>query len=423
MQLYYFLAIILSLCSGSLPESACSLPHAMAFSGMLIGTWWCLCLLAARIIAVAIERGEVPHEVGFELFDRQATYLRWLSLGLIVLCLGGFGLASHVDELPVVESSLTLQSLVLLLPACLAMLGLWLAEFAFAARLGAGETGTLALARFLTDMARGTVGWMVVPLLGLMAVFDIASLIHVPAWFPPWVGWALLATSLLCLAPVLVRLLLQSKPNSPDTTGWIKDLLAAAGERKTGLLVWDTGGRAHNAMIAGAWGRFRILVLSDRLVTDLTKAELSMVILHELAHVKRRHIPIRILSLLPAWLLGFAFERWATTQVFSPSLAAWGAILGSGLSIALTIVLIRWVSYRIEHDADRYATQLAIEVSLYCDAVPSTQEDAAMTLASALVRVTRHHESSRRATWLHPGIGERIRELGVTANPEGPVFS
>ena len=143
-----------------------------------------------------------------------------------------------------------------------------------------------------------------------------------------------------------------------------------------------------------------------------------MVILHELAHVKRRHIPFRILSLLPAWLIGFAFERWATTQTFSASLTGWGALVGSGLSIALTVVLIRWVSYRIEHDADRYATELAVRYSPHCDAVPCTKEDAAMTLASALVRVTGHHEPSQQATWLHPGIRDRIRELGVAETCE-----
>ena len=256
MQLYYFLAIILSLCCGSLPESARSLPHAVAFSAVMIATWWCLCFLAARIIANAIERGELPHEIGFELFDRQSTYLRWLSLGLIVLCLGGFGLGSKIDELSIVQASLTLQSLLLLLPACSVMLGLWLAEFAFAAQLGVGETGFKALVRYLTEMARGTVGWMLVPLAGLMVAFDIAGMIEVPAWFPSWIGWVLFAAMLLCLAPVLVRILLQSQPQSPEMTGWIHELLAAAGEPKTGLLIWDTGDRAHNAMIAGVWRRF-----------------------------------------------------------------------------------------------------------------------------------------------------------------------
>ena len=413
MQLYYFLAVILSLCCGSLPESTRSLPHAAGFTVLLIGTWWCLCLMAARIISNAIERGELPHEIGFELFERQTSYLRWLSIGLIVLCLGGFGLGSCVDELPIVANSLTLQSLVLLLPALAIMVGLWIAEFAFATQVGVGEAGVVAMMRHVSELARASIGWILAPLLGLMLLFDIASTIQPPAWFPAWIGWTFLMVLVLASAPLFVRLWLTTKSIPADMQPWLRSLLAAAGEESLGITIWDTGGRTHNAMVAGFLGRFRTLVLSDRLITGLTRPELAMVILHELAHVKRRHIPLRVMSLLPAWLLGYTFERWTATQSFSLTLANWGALLGSGLSIVLTIVVMRLVSYRIELDADHYATTLAPRLAAHCVDVPTSREDAAMTLASALVRVTNNNDAAQEATWLHPGIRQRITELGV----------
>ncbi|MEO1524472.1 MAG: M48 family metalloprotease [Planctomycetota bacterium] len=415
MQLYYFLAVILSLCCGSLPESARSLPYAISFSAMLIGTWCCLCLMAARIIATAIERGEIPTELGCELFDRQSGYLRWLSLGLIVLCLGGFGLASNLGELSWVKSSLALQSVLLLTPALAVMIGLWAAEYAFDTRIGLREGGAWRFGRHLIAMFRGTVGWILAPLLALMILFDVASVIEVPGWIPGWIGWIAIAMVTLCCVPLLVRLMLTPQSIPDETHAWLRRLLVSAGEPKIGVMVWNTGGRAHNAMVAGFVGRFRTLVVSDRLLTDLTRQELAMVILHELAHVKRWHIPLRILSLVPAWVLGFTFERWASMQGDSSMIAGWGSWLGSALSIGLTIVMMRLVSHRIEHDADQYATKLAIKLAPQCQDVPSTEEEAAKALASALLCVTRDSDAARRSTWLHPGIRERLDELGVVS--------
>jgi Zn-dependent protease with chaperone function len=417
MQLYYFLAIVLSLSFGSLPPSNGSFGHAIGFSALAIAAWWCLCYLAVRLVAGLIDDAEVSLEVGSHWFDRQTECFRWFSLGLVVLCLGGFGLGRNLDQLPVIKHSLAAQSVVLLTPAIAMMTGLWAAEYLFAARLGMARHSVVPALRSIFAALRCSVGWLIVPILVLMLSVDLLTLTALTASIPPWIGWGALAAILVVGMPVLIRRIFPTMPIDEPTRVWIESIVQAAGVRHCKIVMWDTGGRTHNAMIGGLLGRFRVLLVSDRLLEDLSREELSMVILHEVAHAKRFHVPLRIAALLPAWILGAALEgmivRWADTPsgVVAPTLEAlaqWSGTLGSALSLTATILILRVVSYRSEYDADAIACRLAPLVAARCPDVPLTEDDAGRCLGSALLRVTVDSESSRKASWLHPGINDRI---------------
>lgn len=408
MQLYHFLAVILSLSLGSLPASHQSFGHAASFALLLILAWWMLCYLMARLVGNLVDQGEVSVEVGYEWFDRQTECLRWLSLGLVVLCLGGFGLGRNLDQLPWVDHSLAAQSIVLLSPAIAMMIGLSGAEYLFAARLGLVPSGPLATAKAIATSLRCNVGWLIAPILGFMAVTDLASLTSFGEQVPAWVGWAGLIIAIVVGIPLLVRRVFTTKPIDDATRRWIETVITAAGVRRCKIVVWDTGGQTHNAMIAGVLGRFRVLMLSDRLVQDLSREELAMVILHEVAHAKRFHVPLRIVSLAPVWLIGAGLERCLDQESVATWVADWSGIIASAFSILATVLILRWVSYRSEFDADSIACREAPNVAKSCPGVPSTQSDARRHLASALLLVTADHHASRNPTWLHPGIADRI---------------
>ena len=133
-----------------------------------------------------------------------------------------------------------------------------------------------------------------------------------------------------------------------------------------------------------------------------------MVMLHEVAHAKRFHVPLRILALVPAWLLGAGLERGLMHDSMPVWAADWAGTLGSVLSLLATVLILRWVSYRSEFDADTVACLSAPAVSRSCERVPATEPDARRQLASALLRVTEGCAAARRPTWLHPGIADRI---------------
>jgi Zn-dependent protease with chaperone function len=154
-------------------------------------------------------------------------------------------------------------------------------------------------------------------------------------------------------------------------------------------------------MVAGFVPSIRSLLLSDRLLDELPQDQIAMVVLHEAAHLRRKHVPIRMLSVLPAWAAGAALTKIAGEN-------EWAMILGSIAGILLTLMILRIVAYRTEYDADVQACRLAVEIAPNVDRVPGTYEEAADALSAALLRVTFDQPAGRKATWLHPGVTDRI---------------
>ena len=367
MQLFYFLAVILSLSFGSLPDSNQSFHHAMAFTLLVILAWWCLSFLAVRLFVKLIDDGEVTPRVGYEWFGRQTECLRWLSIALIFLCLGGFGLGRNLDQMPWIKHSLAVQSLILLSPALAMMTGLWAGEHAFAVRLNFARGGLMRALRSIFDSLRCSVGWLIVPILVLMVIVDLASYTSLHAQVPAWIGWTTLAIAVVIGLPILLRRIFPTSEMDKATKIWIDSILRSAGIGSCRVVMWDTGMSTHNAMIAGLLGRFRVLMVSDRLVGELTRQELAMVILHEVSHAKRFHVPLRMAALLPAWLLGASTQRMITDHAGAESnfaaIAPWAGIVGSVTSIFATVLILRWVSYRSEYDADAVACQIAPRIA------------------------------------------------------------
>ena len=138
-----------------------------------------------------------------------------------------------------------------------------------------------------------------------------------------------------------------------------------------------------------------------------------MVVLHEAAHLRRRHVPLRMLSILPAWGCGALTSRLMGEQ-------SWSVAAGSVVGILMTMIILRLVAYRTEYDADVQACELAEKMAGSVEHVPVTYEAAAESLSSALMRVTFDHPSGRKPTWLHPGVADRVdwmrRQREVPAN-------
>ena len=427
MQLYYFLAVIISLSFGSVPPSGQSQWHAWTFSAAVIAGWWILCMLACRIVARSIQNGDLSADVGFRLYDRQLSCFRWFSLGLITLCLGGFGLGRNLDGLNLVQKSVTLQSLVLLAPALAMMLGLWVAEHRFARRFHWVPPGIGPMLSTLAASFRSNVGWILAPMMGVMFVIDLSTALPLPKVLPGWSIWLGLGAVAIVAMPIIAQRVFPTMPMDANLKSFIKNIVVAAGVRPVRIAQWDTKHRAHNAMVAGLVGRFRVILVSDRLVAELTRGELAMVILHELAHVRRYHVPLRIMALVPAWILGAVVDHLANRHADSPWMQTWSGTLGAIASLAATVLILKWVSYRSEYDADRFACQLAETIheantqptksinfenrDSGIDGVPATRELAALNLSSALLKVTAGSEASRNPTWLHPGVRDRIDRL------------
>src|SRR6056297_3087130 len=131
MPLYWFLLVISALASDSLPARDVPVLRAvMASLGVFVG-WALLARLAARSASRQVLSGDVGYGAAAVAFGVQKDLMRWLGLAISTLMLVGFGLAGLLDQLPLIDQSVALRSLLLLSPALLATAWSWFCELRF----------------------------------------------------------------------------------------------------------------------------------------------------------------------------------------------------------------------------------------------------------------------------------------------------
>ncbi|MGI9470596.1 MAG: M48 family metalloprotease [Rubripirellula sp.] len=401
VHLYFFLVVIVSLSCGSLPPADVSPTRALIATAGMLAAWILLCHVGARMCAVQVRKENLDPMVGANLLERQLSAFRWLGLGVVVLCLAGFGLARTLDSIPVLQDSIFLQAIILLTPAVAITAGTWSAEHRYGVLLGYTERGIGNHLKSVWQLFRGGIAWLIGPVLILLALSDLITLLPISE---AWAG-GLTAAMILLFVPLglpwLIRHLFKTSPMSEPTEAWVCELMSAAGLRRTRAVRWNTGGRSFNAMVAGFIPPLRTLLISDRLIDELPREQMAMVVLHEAAHLRRRHVPLRMITIIPAWGAGALVTRIAGEQT-------WAVAAGSVVGILLTMLILRIVAYRTEYDADVQACKLAVEMNGRVNCVPSTYEHASDVLSAALLRVTFDHPGARKATWLHPGVADRV---------------
>ena len=422
MQLFYFLFVMLSLACGSLPASEHHILPAIGFTILMVIAWWVLCHLAARMVAGQVKQDSLDPLDGAKWIEKQLTIFRWLSLAIIVLCLGGFGVGRNLDSIPILSQSRALQAIVLLVPGILILTGTWSADYSYGVRLGYVARGWKARVKDIWSTFRVTLSWLVGPVIALLMMVDFldhfSAFLHIDSEITQSV-LLLGAVSILVLflVPVIIRKLFPTEPMHEGTEAWIREVMLAVGIKKAKPVRWRTGGTLYNAMVAGFIGRFRTVLVSDRLLDELPREQTAMVILHEAAHLKRFHLPLRIASLIPVWLIGLGATQLAHHSS-QPYLADSAELLGAIATITMTLVALRIVSYWTEFDADAMACRLAEDISGKVDHVPTSACDAARELSSALQRVTFGNETARRASWLHPSIDARVSRMKRKYQPD-----
>ncbi len=371
----------------------------------MVAGWILLSHIAARTVSNYVMADKLQPIAGAEWFEKQMAAFRWLGLGVAVFCLAGFGIARAVDSIPVVGGSMLLQALVLLTPAVAMTAGTWSAEHCYGVRLNYTAPGLTGYVKAIWQSFRGGMSWLVIPVLVLLAASDLVGMLPISEESTAWVSLAGVLLFVPLVMPLLIRQLFKTAPMNSDQQAWISDLMRAAGAGRTRAVRWDTGSVQFNAMVAGFVPPIRTLFLSDRLLDELPTPQIAMVVLHEAAHLKRKHVPIRILAVLPAWIAGTFVTRIADQYLQTPE---WAMAIGSVVGILMTLAVLRMISYRTEYDADVTACRMAEQLSGQFHQLPNNFAGASDALSSALMRVTFDHPSARKATWLHPSVADRI---------------
>lgn len=222
----------------------------------------------------------------------------------------------------------------------------------------------------------------------------------------------LTAAGAVVLLPPLLGLLTRSHRWADDELpGEWNELARRQGLWLPPIWVWQTGGRRVGAICVGLVPGFRGVVLTDGLLARLNAAELTAIVAHELAHLRRRHPWLRLVVLLAPlgpWLvaaaLGASFSASRTESIAALRWANWvHGSAGGQLAFVLVwaayaLVVFGWVARRMELDADwqavRWSRQAMQPPGSYAAALGSLAD------AAGLAR--------DRWTWQHGRIQDRL---------------
>ncbi len=428
MQLVYFSVIISALLCRQI---SISLNHRFSEIEWQRGLVFAVVIIVSSIIArIHSERrfrvtskSKNLHEridEASQVFHRYRMALQWFCIFGTIVVLPQSGWLEFVNRSVVGRGWMSLDFLVCLLPSMLVFA--WIETCAFAVEMriewlvkgfSAGKhRDKFGLFRHLWRSAKHT--WLFVLPFALFSctMFDVVQLV-VPEWNElhkaAIVGFLSIGGAVV-LAPYVLARVWNAVPLEPgNETQEIFSIWQAAGMGNFPILTWSTQGRVANALVIGILPSSRKLLLSDRLLKVLSPAEIKMIVLHEAAHVRRRHALIRGLPMLIAFV-GMILIAWFVDQ--APTTRD-QSVLGIALVATVACLLLMIVSIGViarwsEYDADREAIELASRLGDGCS--PYATKDsvqAARDLVSALRTICPAGDEYRR-NWLHPSIASRI---------------
>ena len=226
----------------------------------------------------------------------------------------------------------------------------------------------------------------------------------------------------------LLRFFLGLKPLS---AGPLRDRLEASARRLgfhfSDVLVWHTRNLFANAMVTGLVPWLRYVVLTDRLIDELTPDEIEAVFGHEVGHIKHHHLIFYLIFFLTSFIM--LSMAWNTLREFVKqddikaailelpyvgediwellrTLSSWGQLL---LLAGYTLLCFGFISRRCERQADLYGAK-----TVSTDAFISALEKVA-----AINGIPRHRSGNWLVSWQHPTIAQRVDFLEqMRAHPE-----
>ena len=185
-----------------------------------------------------------------------------------------------------------------------------------------------------------------------------------------------------------------------------------AGVRLSSVLVWNTNGRIMNAMAVGVLPMLKTIIVTDKLVANLTRKEFLAVTMHEVGHHRFWHIPFLWLTIITVFICSDRmFEYMVTTEMWYISLA----------KLPIVAIVVVMVSRQFERQADVYAASFISNTELSETITP----EAARMMSNALSTIALSHNISpqrndllhgsiaSRQLYLHDAIGDPIASLSI----------
>ncbi len=223
------------------------------------------------------------------------------------------------------------------------------------------------------------------------------------------------ALIVILLTPLLLRLLWDTVRLGPgELDDSVKKISTQYRVRLNGPWVWRTYGQVVNAAILGMLHPFRYLLLTDALLERLTLPQVQVVIAHEVAHVRQRHLP---------WLAGATLGSvlacaWIAELILrfappTPQDQTTTTMLASVACMLVGFLVFGAVSRRFEWQADAFAlAHITASASFSRTTSGIVEQPDAQLVAQTLGSVARlNGMNSKTFTWRHGSIADRQRRV------------
>lgn len=210
-------------------------------------------------------------------------------------------------------------------------------------------------------------------------------------------------SGMLLILPHLMTVWASGQPLSEPLKDRVHLLLSRSSLKAVEGVLISSQGRWAGAAVVGWFPGFRKLWIGDGLVERLNRRQLDMVILHELAHIRRFHFVWRLIPVMAT--VAVVALAWAVMEAFGWKHDWWAQMATAFIAGACLILGLGWMARNCELDADRTACSMAISVTEW-----SADQSPADVLKEALSKLLPSPDD-QKATWLHPSLAQRLGSL------------
>jgi len=328
-----------------------------------------------------------------------------IYLASVGFALGLFGWAQLVRVEWQLDRMLLIDELLLLVPVVVPVVISWalfwrVESVAATYREQAGLDSVAVPPRhvYVFLQARHYLGLLLVPVLIIVAAEDTVQIVAPNALEGPhaWLVHMVPLGILLTLFPAIIRLIWRTERLADGPLRDRLELLAKTAKlRLRDILVWRTEGTVANAAVAGIIPRLRYVLLTDALLEQLSDEQIEAVFAHEMGHVRRHHLLLRVLAVVAPIALWVGID-----SVF---VEAWPPFIVPIVIVGCLLIVLAWYCRLLEHQADLWACRTI------GDGSGRLARKSVESLCRALISLSSPTEAARaKRTWLHPSIDRRV---------------
>lgn len=425
LSLRLFLMILISLlCKEAMTQPAAGpWPQTcLAMSGVIVGFGLLgkiVAVLAVAPVAASTVAGTSSRRAAARRFEDLQGVVQWLWIMLLPVVMYFTRWVGMSRALAEQGHSQTLAILLTLAPTALVLM-LWEWSAAEVDQFFATPRADGTLRLWLQRLRLGEVTHLVTAILPLVLIGVAIDLLRFALPNLADATRAVLATGIgmggaLLVYPTLFSLIFSGRAmaEGAELRARVRRYCRQLGVAAVTPCLIPSDGRWCGAAVVGVIPGARQLWLGDGLLQRLTDRQIDMVILHELAHLRRHHFFWRLAVVAWAGSVPMAYWWYQSTATIGPTVASFLNLVVTVAAMVTLAVGLGWVGRLCELDADQKACEYALQTCCWATGKPSL---VARELSNAL-EIASGGRESRWGGWLHPCLAQRQHQLRQRFGP------